>query len=88
MGFKLNKMPWYITGVINDLPTTEGSPQMMESPKEGQRSLSKWELDERARMLKEIETGRAADRALREVLDSLREARYVSVIKASLRKLC
>ena len=81
MGFRLNKMPWYITGVINDLPAKDDSSPTAENPREGQRSLSKLELDERTRMLKEIEAGRAADRALREVLSNLSEARYVSFAK-------
>jgi hypothetical protein len=79
MGFRLNKMPWYITGVINDLPAKDDSMPTPQDSREGQRSLSKLELDERARMLKEIEAGRAADRALREVLSSLSEARCVSI---------
>jgi hypothetical protein len=75
LGMKFNKMPWWITGVINDLPSKPDDFSPLDSPLDGPIPTLKADLDEKQRLLRELETGRAADLALREILNSIHEAR-------------
>jgi hypothetical protein len=69
----LNKLGWEATGVINDLP-----PRIEPRPADGRdltkRDQLKADLDERQRLADELDTGRAAQLALREILDTVRNA--------------
>lgn len=76
MGMKFNSMPWWITGVINDIPRKEPpSPPISDSPLGGPLAM-KLDVEEKLRVMREIENGRAADLALKEILESIHEARY------------
>jgi hypothetical protein len=77
LGIKRNKMPWWITGVINDLPKRPDDSSPLETPLDGPVPTPKADLDEKQRVLEDLEVGRAADLALREVLNSIHEARLV-----------
>jgi hypothetical protein len=75
LGMKFNKMPWWITGVINDLPKRLDDPNSLEPSLDGPVPPLKADVDEKQRVLKGLEAGRAADLALREILNSIHEAR-------------
>lgn len=89
-GVLLNKPHWLATGVINDLPPREDPLQRVKSaPQEHATNgsddvVSRWRSDLReaekevqARLLDQLDRGKAADLALREVLNSITEAKWV-----------
>jgi hypothetical protein len=92
-GILLNKPNWLATGVINDLPPREDPLQRVNSaPQRHARRgsddvVSSWRSDLReaekemqARLLDQLDRGKAADLALREVLNSVTEARLLTSI--------
>ena len=77
MAINLNRANWHITGVINDLPQTprDGGPKH-DPRRDQQRRLSiKSDIKQRQKTLDEKDTGRAAELALREILDSIKAAK-------------
>lgn len=75
---KFNEPNWQSTGVINNLP-----PRSMSAVPQMRRQLSKHhhhrsEKGRQHRMLEDLDNGRAAELALKEVLRAVREARYGS----------
>jgi len=73
---KFNEPNWQSTGVINNLP-----PRSMSAVPQLRRQLSKHqshkaEKDRQQKILEDLDNGRAAELALKEVLRSVREARY------------
>lgn len=92
-GVLLNKPHWLATGVINDLPPREDPLQRVNSAplKHARRGsddvVSSWRSDLReaekemqARLLDQLDRGKAADFALREVLGSITKARLLASI--------
>lgn len=75
-----NKPNWHQTGVINDLPplTREPSREGAQSPNKRRRTSLKDEVSRTDGAPEEIYRMRAAELALREVLDSVRTAKYVN----------
>ncbi|TID21029.1 hypothetical protein E2P81_ATG05654 [Venturia nashicola] len=70
---KVNRPTWEATGVMNDLPPRQGSTP--DTRKEASRhTLLKVDSEQRKRIADELDTGRAAELALREVLASVRDA--------------
>lgn len=89
-GILLNRLNWLATGVINDLPPREDPLQRVKSKPQAQaRSGSEevvtpWRSESReaeremqTRLLDQLDRGKAADLALREVLSSVTEAKCV-----------
>ncbi|KAE9992715.1 hypothetical protein EG327_008145 [Venturia inaequalis] len=70
---KLNRPSWEATGVMNDLPPRQDP---NPDPRKGasRHTLLKVESEQRHRFAEELDTGRAAELALREVLASVRDA--------------
>jgi hypothetical protein len=81
---------WEATGVINDLPSKNGEPSgAWEDPGESSRRTSaqyqrapsrmaqKQQLDARQKLTDAVDTARAAELALRELLSSWRAAKFV-----------
>lgn len=75
-----NKPNWHQTGVINDLPplTREPSREGAQSPNKRRRTSLKDEVPRRDGAPEESYRMRAAELALREVLDSVRAAKYAN----------
>lgn len=76
MRVTLNQPSWVQTGVINNLPPRPS----VAPPPEARRDVSRHQqqkagFDQRQKLSEELENGRAATLALREVLNSLRDAR-------------
>ena len=71
----LNKPTWQSTGVINDIPSMRDhtSPSRVQSP--SRRHSVKEEILHKQRILEERDRARAAELALKEVLDSVRAAK-------------
>jgi len=67
--FKVNEPSWLVTGVINNLPPRPAT----ESRSSSRHFLLKSELDQRRKATDELETGRAAELALKEVLGAVRD---------------
>jgi len=87
--------PWEATGVINDIPRN-GEPRRSEGespswlsnvPPQPQRAVSrqmqKVQLDMKQKMQDAMDTARAAELALREVIGSWRAAKYVPMVPAA-----
>lgn len=73
LGVTFNKPGWEVTGVMNDLPPrTEARPQSRKGSTK--REHQKADLDQRHKVMEELETGRAAQLALRELVDTVRNA--------------
>ena len=72
-----NRASWHITGVINDLPPTPRDSDLKHDPRRNQqRRISvKSDITQRQKALDEKDTGRAAELALREILDSIKAAK-------------
>jgi len=97
--YLFNKPPWEATGVINDLAVSEGGTTPGEGASRGprpgpsQRSVSrqtlKQQLDTRQQVQDAQDKARAAELALRELLCSLRSAKFVflSQVRPSLASL-
>ena len=80
-GLLLNRAHWLATGVINDLPPRQDPLQAVRPapPRENARGTSsKTELEAQHRLTDQLEKGKAADLALKEVLHIVMEAKYVS----------
>ena len=72
----LNRPNWQATGVINDLPPVIRDPPSYSKPRNMMRRTStKEEILKKQDALEERERGRAAELALREVLDSVKAAK-------------
>jgi hypothetical protein len=78
LGVRLNKPGWESTGVINDLPPR---PQQKPEPRKesSKHAHLKVELEQRRGIAEELDNGRAAELALQEVLQSVRDAKYVGL---------
>lgn len=80
-GLLLNRPHWLATGVINDLPPRQDPLQMVQQvpPRENALGTSlKAELGAQQKLTDQLDKGQAADLALREVLHTVMEAKYVS----------
>lgn len=75
---RLNEANWQATGVINNLPSTPRDGLTRHDPRrDGSRRTSvKHDFIRRHEAVEEQENGRAAELALKEVLGSIRAARY------------
>lgn len=74
----LNRPSWQATGVINDLPpVVRESPSYPKPRNMIRRALTKGEILRKQDALEERERGRAAELALREVLESVKSAKSV-----------
>ena len=80
-------MPWEATGVINDLAVPDAGadrhgpsrgPRQTTSPHSASRQRLKQQMDLRQQIQDARDTSRAAELALRELLSSLRAAKYAS----------
>jgi hypothetical protein len=71
---KLNRPSWESTGVINDLPPRQ-DPKPDTRREMSRHTLLKVDSEQRQRIAEELDTGRAAELALREVLASIRDAK-------------
>lgn len=82
----LGTMTWQATGVINDLPPRKpgNAQEPLDSRREGAyHRRQKIDRQQRLRTADELESGLAAEMALKEVLWALKDARYVFEIVAS-----
>ena len=72
-----NQPSWEATGVMNDLPmpSSNGTPRLNTRRDDHQRASQKNDLLRRQKALEERDRGRAAELALKEVLDSVRAAK-------------
>ncbi|MCJ1309736.1 hypothetical protein MMC25_003397 [Agyrium rufum] len=76
VAIRLNHPNWQSTGVINNLPPTPRQIGARYDPRRDfQRSSIKEDLVKKQRQVEERDKGKAAELALREVLDSLRAAK-------------
>ena len=75
MGMSLNRAGWEATGVINDIPSATRDNRYNSRREQPHRLLSKMEMDQRKKALEDKDRGRAAELALREVLDSIKAAK-------------
>lgn len=74
LGVRFNRPGWESTGVMNDLPPRlEAKPQERREP--SKHHLQKVDLEQRNKIAEELETGKAAQLALQEVLGSVQDAR-------------
>ncbi|MCJ1253521.1 hypothetical protein MMC24_001333 [Lignoscripta atroalba] len=75
---RLNTANWQATGVINDIPPTprDEQPRYELRRDPTRRISSKNELAQRQKAMEDRDRGRAAELALREVLDSVKAAKY------------
>ena len=76
---RLNEANWQVTGVINNLPppsSAEVAPRYMKRRDSSRRMSLKNDLGSRHDALEERDRGRAAELALKEVLGSIRAAKY------------
>ena len=73
----LNSASWHSTGVINDIPPTPSDGRIRYDIRKDQphRSSTKNDIVQRQKALEERDRGRAAELALREVLDSVKAAK-------------
>ncbi|KIW04401.1 uncharacterized protein PV09_04679 [Verruconis gallopava] len=69
----INKLSWEATGVINDLPPRI-EPKPSADRRDSRREQLKAELDQRQKLTEELDTGKAAQLALKEILDTIRNA--------------
>lgn len=79
-GFLLNRAHWMATGVINDLPPRQDPLQAVRPapPRENSRGTSlRAELEVQHKLTEQLDKGKAADLALKEVLRVVMEAKYV-----------
>lgn len=92
MGIRFNHIPWYISGVMKDLPPQHTPPAsgLAQDSSSAQTGSSPGEaskqdglvvaLEERQKKVAEdLENGRAAELALTDILGSVQEARYVKL---------
>jgi len=88
--WQLNKLNWVSTGVINDLPPRDDPLQRTNSATQAQKrksspdvvsglgsSLREAEREMQVRLMEQIDRGKATDLALKEVLNSINDAKYV-----------
>ena len=75
----INKPGWQVTGVINNIPPplTETPPPYAKTRTVSRRTSVKEDLSRKQDAMEERDRGRAAELALREVLGSVRAAKYV-----------
>lgn len=73
---KVNRPTWEATGVMNDLPPRQ-DPKPDTRKEASRHTLLKVDSEQRQRITEELDAGRAAELALREVLASVRDAKYV-----------
>lgn len=78
MKLSINQPNWTNTGVINDLPPENGSPASSNRKAASRRTSVKGELARKEIALDERDRARAAEYALKEVLGSVKAAKYVS----------
>lgn len=71
----LFQTPWEATGVINDIPTRNGDDDQ-RSQRLPSRMAQKQQLDARQKLADAMDTARAAELALRELLSSFRAAKH------------
>ena len=76
VGWSVNKPGWEATGVMNDLPPRI-EPRPADRRESSRRDQLKVDLDQRQNLADELDTGRAAQLALKEILDTVRNAEYV-----------
>lgn len=78
---RLNEANWQATGVINNLPSTPRDGLTRHDPRRdsSRRASVKHEFIRRHEGVEERDNGRAAELALKEVLGSIRAARYRSL---------
>lgn len=76
VNWTVNRLGWEATGVINDLPPRL-EPRPTERRESSKREQLKADLDQRQKLADELDTGRAAQLALKEILDTVRNAEYV-----------
>ena len=69
---KLNRPGWEATGVINDIP-----PRLEPKSDETRREILKINLDQRQKIAEDLDHGKAAELALREILGTVRDAEHV-----------
>jgi hypothetical protein len=74
-GVSLNRAGWEATGVINDIPTTTRDMRYDIRKDHLNKVPMKVDIVQRKRALDERDRGRAAELALREVLDSIKAAK-------------
>ena len=74
-GVSLNRAGWEATGVINDIPSASRDHRYNSRREQPRRFLSKIEIDQRKKALEDRDRGRAAELALKEVLDSIKAAK-------------
>lgn len=73
---KFNEVGWEATGVINNLPPRPSAQPIQSKRREVSRHiLQKTDLEQRQKMSEEWENGKAAELALKEVLQNVRDAR-------------
>jgi hypothetical protein len=80
-GFLVNRPHWMATGVINDLPPRQDPLQAIQPapPRENSRGTSlRAELETQHKLTDQLDKGKAADLALKEVLRIVMEAKYVN----------
>lgn len=78
VGWTVNRPGWEATGVINDLPPRI-EPRPVDRRDSSKRDHLKADLDQRQKLADELDTGRAAQLALKEILDTVRNAEYVDL---------
>jgi hypothetical protein len=76
VGWSVNRPGWEATGVMNDLPPRI-EPRPADRRDSNKRDQLKADLEQRQRFADELDTGRAAQLALKEILDTVRNAEYV-----------
>jgi hypothetical protein len=76
VNWTVNRPGWEATGVMNDLPPRL-EPRPSDRRDSTKRDQLKTELDQRQKLTEELDTGRAAQLALREILDTVKYAEYV-----------
>ena len=75
MGMSLNRAGWEATGVINDIPSATRDNRYNSRRDQPRRLPSKIEIDQKKKALEDRDRGRAAELALKEVLDSIKAAK-------------
>ncbi|KAL6714526.1 hypothetical protein ACLMJK_007951 [Lecanora helva] len=72
----LNKPTWHATGVINDIPSITNSAPYSRAQSPSKRPSVKEDIAHKQNVLEERDRARAAESALREVLDSVNAANF------------
>jgi len=73
VNWSVNRPGWEATGVMNDLPPRL-EPRPVDRRDSSKREQLKADLDQRQKLADELDTGRAAQLALKEILDTVRNA--------------